>query len=45
MKLETPQLFHTSSMAIRVLKFLSRGYEIRKTFASETMYPKEMIES
>ena len=31
-------------MAIRVLEFSKGGYKIRKIFAQETTYPKEMIE-
>jgi hypothetical protein len=31
-------------MAIRVVEFSSRGYKIRKIFALELTYLKEMIE-
>ena len=33
-----------SFMAIRVVKFSSGGYKIRKIFAYESTYPKEIIE-
>ena len=38
--------FHRStySMAIRVVEFSNGGYKIRKIFALESTYPKEMIE-
>ena len=31
-------------MAIRVVEFLNRGYKIRKIFAQESTYSKEIIE-
>ena len=31
-------------MAIRVVEFSSGGYKIRKIFALESTYPKEIIE-
>ena len=31
-------------MAVRVVKFSSRGYKFRKSFAEESTYPKEIIE-
>jgi hypothetical protein len=31
-------------MAIQVVEFSSRGYKIRKIFALESTYPKEIIE-
>ena len=33
-----------SIMAIRVVKFSSGGYKIRKILAQESTYPKEIIE-
>ena len=30
-------------MAIRVVEFSSRGYKIRKIFAKESIYPKEIL--
>ena len=32
------------TMVIRVVEFSSGGYKIRKTFALESTYPKEMFE-
>jgi hypothetical protein len=31
-------------MAVRVVEFSSRGYKIRKIFAKESTYSKEIIE-
>jgi hypothetical protein len=31
-------------MAIRVVEFSSGGYKIKKIFAQESTYPKEIIE-
>ena len=33
-----------SSMAIQVVEFSNGGYKIRKIFASESTYSKEIIE-
>jgi hypothetical protein len=32
------------AMAIRAVEFSNRGYKIRKIFAKESTYPKEIIE-
>ena len=37
-------LFSVPGMAIGVVEFSSEGYKIRKIFALESTYPKEIIE-